>query len=76
MLTVKLNRPALRKALARENLTQRELAEKIGFSKSQVSHVFVGRREPSARMRRSILEQLNEYSFDDLFTIEESKNDD
>jgi len=76
MIRVKMNRHAIEVAMTRKNFSQRDLAEKIGFSRSHVSHVINGRREPSPLMRRLILDQLKEYTFDDLFLIEESKNGD
>ncbi|MFC2008384.1 helix-turn-helix domain-containing protein, partial [Chloroflexota bacterium] len=36
--------------MTKKNLSQRDLAEKIGFSRSHVSHVINGRREPSPMM--------------------------
>ena len=74
MVKVKLNRNAYEVAMSRRNLSQRDLAEKIGFSRSHVSHIINGRREPSPAMRRLILEHLREYTFDDLFIIEDGKN--
>ena len=74
MVKVKLNRNAFEVAMSKKNLSQRDLAEKIGFSRSHVSHIINGRREPSPAMRRLILEQLREYTFDDLFIIEDGKN--
>ena len=74
MVKVKLNRTAFEVAMTRKNLSQRDLAEKIGFSRSHVSHIINGRREPSPAMRRLILEHLREYNFDDLFIIEDGKN--
>jgi transcriptional regulator with XRE-family HTH domain len=76
MIRVKLNQGAFEEAMTRKNLSQRDLAEKIGFSRSHVSHVINGRREPSPIMRRKILESLNEYKFDDLFIIEGGRNGD
>ena len=72
MIKVKLNRLALEVALSRKNLSQRDLAKEIGFSRSHLSHIINGRREPSPVLRRLILEHLPEYSFDDLFSIEEN----
>ena len=72
MVKVKLNRLALEVALSRKNLSQRDLAKEIGFSRSHLSHIINGRREPSPVLRRLILEHLPEYSFDDLFSIEEN----
>ena len=74
MVKVKLNRTTFEVAMTRKNLSQRDLAEKIGFSRSHVSHIINGRREPSPAMRRLILEHLREYTFDDLFIIEDGKN--
>ena len=74
MVKVKLNRTVFEVAMTRKNLSQRDLAEKIGFSRSHVSHIINGRREPSPAMRRLILEHLREYTFDDLFIIEDGKN--
>jgi len=74
MVKVKLNRTAFEVAMSKKNLSQRDLAEKIGFSRSHVSHIINGRREPSPAMRRLILEKLREYTFDDLFIIEDGKN--
>ena len=74
MIKVKLNRNAFEVAMSKKNLSQRDLAENIGFSRSHVSHIINGRREPSPAMRRQILEHLREYTFDDLFIIEDGKN--
>ncbi len=72
MVKVKLNRIAFEVAMTRKNLSQRDLAEKIGFSRSTLSHIINGRREPSPVLRRLILENMPEYTFDDLFIIEEN----
>ncbi|MHA6710957.1 helix-turn-helix transcriptional regulator [Dehalococcoides mccartyi] len=58
--------------MSRKNLSQRDLAEKLGFSRSHLSHIINGRREPSPVLRRLILDYLPEYTFDDLFIIEEN----
>jgi len=74
MVKVSLNRQALEVAMTRKNLSQRDLAEKIHFSRSHLSHIINGKREPSPLMRRLILEQLKGYTFDDLFVIENGKS--
>ena len=71
MVRVKVNRNAFEIALSRKNLSQRDLAEMIGFSRAHLSHIINGRREPSPMMRRVILQHLPEYTFDDLFIIED-----
>ena len=76
MIKVRMNRQAFKIALIKQNLSQREFAEKIGFSRSHLSYILNSRREPSPAMRRIILEKLKDYTFDDLFIIEEGKNGD
>lgn len=76
MVTVRLNRRALEVALTRKNLSQRDLARMISFSRSHLSHVITGRREPSPAMRRALLKKLRGYSFDDLFIIEDGADGD
>jgi putative transcriptional regulator len=76
MIKVRMNRQAFQIALAKRNLSQREFAAKIGFSRSHLSFILSGKREPSPALRRLILENLKEYQFDDLFIIEEAKNGD
>ena len=72
MVRVKINKHAFEIALSKKNLSQRDLAELIGFSRSHVSYIINGRREPSPVLRRLILKHLPEYTFDDLFVIEEN----
>jgi len=76
MVRVRVNQHAFEVALSKKNLSQRDLAELIGFSRSHMSFIINGKREPSAVMRRLILEHLHDYTFDDLFTIEEGGNGD
>jgi transcriptional regulator with XRE-family HTH domain len=73
MVRVKLNQTAIEVAMSRQNLSQRDMAAKIGFSRSHVSHIINGRREPSPGLRRLILEQFQGYTFDDLFIIEDGR---
>ena len=51
MVKVKLNRHAFELALSRKNLSQSDLAEQIGFSRSHLSHIFNGRRDASPAIR-------------------------
>jgi len=74
MIRVKVNQRAFEIALSKKNLSQRDLAELIGFSRSHVSFIINGKREPSAMMRRLILEHLSDYKFDDLFLIEDGES--
>ena len=45
MVRVKINKHAFEIALSKKNLSQRDLAELIGFSRSHVSYIINGRRE-------------------------------
>jgi len=75
MVRVRVNRSAFEIALSRKNLSQRDLAEMIGYSRAHLSHIISGRREASPMMRRLILRHMPGYTFDDLFIIEENGGD-
>lgn len=76
MIRVRVNRKNFDIALIRHNLSQADLARKMSYSAVYVSNVLNNRREPSAQMRRLILEYLPGYTFDDLFIIEQVENKD
>jgi len=75
LVKVKVNSKALWDAVARQNLCQTEMAEKLGISKSYMSQVLSGTRSPSPRLRRRMLDVLSPLTFDDLFVVEESGGD-
>ncbi len=56
------------------NMSQNELAWRIGRSRSFVSDLFHGRRCASGETRRRLMEVLQVTRFEDLFILEE--NDD
>jgi len=68
-MKVKLKAQAIRRILARKNLSQNWLAQRLGTSSGYMSQMLAGRRSPSPQMRRQILEALQDYEFDDLFTL-------
>ncbi len=72
MLRVSIKHCNLEKALIRHNYTRKLLACKMGVSRNYLSSIFSGKREPSAAIRERLLEMFQGYTFDDLFTIEES----
>lgn len=76
MVRVSLNRQVLEIAVVRRNISQNGLAQKLGISKSYLSLVVTGKREPSAAMRQRILDYLRDYTFDDLFVIEAGEDGD
>jgi transcriptional regulator with XRE-family HTH domain len=75
-LKVTLNRQALEAAIARQNLSWKELAYELGISSNYLSLVICGSKKPSAAMRRRFLKFFREYTFDQLFTLEEDRNAD
>ena len=74
MVKVGLIREAFDIAITRRNLSQRRLAERLLISRSYLSEIVRGKRRPSAAIRERLLEYFQEYTFDDLFTIEQGDN--
>ena len=74
MVKVGLIREAFDIAITRRNLSQRRLAERLLISRSYLSEIVRGKRRPSATIRERLLEYFQEYTFDDLFTIEQGDN--
>ena len=54
------------------NMSQNELARRIGRSQGFVSELFNGRRCASADTRRRLMEVLQVTRFEDLFILEET----
>ena len=74
MLRVNLKREAFEVAITRHNLSQKRLAEKLHISRSYLSEIVTGKRAASAFMRQRLLDYFRDYTFDDLFIIEENGN--
>ena len=72
MINVELKREVLEKNLIRQNCSRKELAYRIGVSRSYVSAICTGRIQPSAGMRQRFLEYFK-CSFDDLFVIQDGE---
>ena len=70
MLRVSLKRQTFDIAITRRNLSQKDLARELGVSRALLSQVLGGKKEPSAMMRKRLLSYFQDYTFDDLFTIE------
>ena len=75
LVKVKVNSKGLWGAVARQNLSQNEMAVKLGISKSYMSQIVSGTRCPSPRLRRRMLDVLSPLAFDDLFIVEERGGD-
>ena len=54
------------------NMSQNELARRIGRSQSYVSDLFHGRRYAAAETRRRLMAALEVTRFEDLFVLEEN----
>ena len=74
MVMVSLRREAFDIAITRRNLSQKRLAEKLHVSRSYLSEIVRGKKKPSAAIRERLLGYFQEYSFDDLFIIEQGDN--
>lgn len=60
--------------MASANCSQNVLARRIGVSRSYLSQLINGRREPSPKVREKLLDALCGATFDDLFVIERSES--
>ena len=68
MVRVELKREFLETNLIRQNCSRKELAYRIGVSRSYLSAICTGRIKPSPGMRQRFLEYF-QCSFDDMFLI-------
>lgn len=73
-IIVKVNTLQVEKEIARRNLSKNMLAIKTGISSSYISQIIGGTRYPSPRIREKLQQALQPLTFDDIFTIEEVKN--
>ena len=67
---VRLKAEEVWELLNRLNLTQNELARRIGRSSGYLSQLINGERCPSAETRRRLMQVLGVSDFDDLFVLE------
>ena len=67
---VRLRAEEVWELLNRLNLTQNELARRIGRSSGYLSQLINGERCPSAETRRRLMQVLGVSDFDDLFVME------
>ncbi len=72
MVRVELKREVLETNLIRQNCSKKELASRIGVSRSYLSAICTGRIQPSPGMRQRFLEYFK-CSFDDLFLIRDGE---
>jgi len=69
-IAVKINRDAIFRYLAEQNLSQNAMASILRISSGYFSQLINWRRCPSPRLRRRMLNALSPLTFEDLFVIE------
>jgi transcriptional regulator with XRE-family HTH domain len=69
MLKVALKAETVRVLLAKKNLTQNWLAQKLGISTAYMSQMLNGKRYISPKMRERFQGYFNHLGFDDLFEV-------
>lgn len=74
IIKVRVNQPAVLRAIARRNLSQNGLAIKAGISSGFISQIMRGTRYPSPAVREKLQTALK-VAFDDIFIIEEAECD-
>ena len=75
MLKVRLNNTAVQRVMAKRNMSQNMLAMRTGSSSGYISQLMRGARYPSPKIRQRILDVLSPLTFDDIFIIEEDRDD-
>jgi len=70
-MKVRIRGNAVKRILARKNLSQNWLAMRVETSTGYMSQLMTGVRNPSAKMRSKILDVLKDCQFDDVFVIVE-----
>ena len=75
LLKVRVKSEALWNVIARQNISQNELASRLGISSGYMSQLICGTRCPSPKLRRKMLELLSPLTFDDLFIVEDRTGD-
>ncbi len=68
---VRLKAQALWEILDRLNMTQSELARRVGITPGYLSLLVCGRRSPSAALRQRLQDALGVEDFDVLFEMED-----
>ena len=71
-LKIFLNTSGFKTILARKNLTQREVAKELNITEWYLSMLVRRNKHPSPDVRRRIQERFRGYSWDNIFSMEES----
>ena len=73
---VRVNPRTLWDVIARQNISQNELARRLGITSGYMSQLVCGTRCPSPRLRRKMLGHLDSLTFDDLFIVVDGNDGD
>ena len=68
-MKVRLKSQSVRRLLARRNLSQNALAQRLGTTSGYISQMMSGTRNPSPEMRQRIHDLFSDHQFDDLFVL-------
>ena len=68
-MIVELKNSEIKRQLARENITQNQLAQRLGITSGYMSQLICGTRNPSPKLRLRMMKLFPECDFDDLFII-------
>lgn len=71
-MKVSLKNKEIKKILIRNNKSQNWLAHRLEVSTGYMSQLMDGSRNPSPKLRERIMDNLSQYTFDDLFEIKET----
>ena len=75
-MKVRLRARAVWDCLVVKNMSQNELARRLGITSGYLSLLINGRRGPSPSLRQRIQAELSDVSFSDLFMIEHTDSRD
>ena len=70
---VSVNDMALYDFMTQNNLSQKDLAQRLDISESYISQLLCRTRHPSPKLRRRMLEALAPLTFQELFTVEDQQ---
>lgn len=74
LMKVQIKADRIREIIARRNMSQNRLAQRLGTTSGYLSQLINGKRYPSPKMRENLLKVLDGYDFDELFILLDHEN--
>ncbi len=68
-IRLRVNNVTIWRYVMRENISQNELAKRLGISSGYMAQLISGSRSPSPKLRRKMLGILSPLSFEEIFLI-------